>query len=312
VKKVDKFSGKFKRYGQKWDLTPTGVIFPSSKITDLSIRSKSNFLDIKNRAVEIENLYENSSIRLDARSGLGQLIKHAKELSDNWLLGNDDGFSYEIFFLSMHLDRIAVTILLLENVPDKIQFLKRLKSGSLNFFNRDKSEAKNTLWEIEVWAQLRKRINSVKLEEPPDIVVEFENSKIGISCKKVYSETHVQNVLSKAVKQIEKEYEFGIVAINIDDLLPPDVVLKMNSSDAVIGRLHVFNTDFINRHIRHFTKYFSQSRIISAIVSTAIIVDVPPERPRFRNTFQWTVWAVTEIPERHKIQLKRFYDLVMN
>ena len=309
---MDTFSGKFKRYGQKWDQTPSGVMVPSSKITDLSVRSKSNFLDIKNRAVEIENLYKNCEIRLDARSGLGQLIKHAKELSNNWLLANDNGFSYEIFFLSMHLDRIAKNILLLENVPDKVQFLKRLKSGNLDFFNRDKSEAKNTLWEIEVWAQLRRRINSVQLEEPPDIVVRFENSNIGISCKKVYSENHVQNVLSKAVKQIEKEYEFGIVAINIDDLLPPDVVLKMESSDVVIERLHGFNTAFINRHIRHFTKYFSQSRIISAIVSTAIIVDVPSERPRFRNTFQWTVWAVTEIPERYKAQLKKFYNLVMN
>jgi hypothetical protein len=114
------------------------------------------------------------------------------------------------------------------------------------------------------------------------------------------------------VKQIEKEYEFGIVAINLDDLLPPDVVLKLESSDAVTERLHDINTDFINRHIRHFTKYFSQSRIISAIVSTALIADVPSERPRFRNTFQWTVWAVTEIPERYKIQLNKFYNLVMN
>jgi len=312
VNNVDEFSGKFKRHGQTWDTTPSGVVMPVSKITDLSVRSKSNFLDIKERAVEIENIYKNTGIRLDARSGLGQLIKHAKELSDNWLLGNNESFSYETFFIGMHLDRIASNILLLGNIQEKAQFLKRLKSGSLNFFNRDKSEAKNILWEIEVWAQLRKRIDSVELEEPPDIVVNFENSKLGISCKKLYSEKHVQYVLSTAVKQIEKEFEFGIVAINIDDLLPPGVVLKMDSSDAVIEKLHGFNTDFINRHVRHFQKYFLQSRIISVIVSTAVIVDVPPERPRFRNTFQWTVWSVTEMPEQQKVQLKKFYNLVMN
>lgn len=312
MKNVDTFSGKYKRHGQQWKQTPTGLIIPTSKITDLSVRSKSNFLDIKNSALEIENLYKNSGVRLDVRSGIGQLIKHAKELSNIWLLGKENDFSYKNFFLSMHLDRIAKNILLLENVPDKIQFLKRLKSGSLNFFQRDKSEAKNTLWEIEVWAQLQKRIRLVYLEEPPDVVVRFEDSKIGISCKKVYSENHVQNILSKAVEQIEKEYEFGIVAINIDDLLPPDVVLKMESSDAVIERLHGFNADFINRHIRHFTKYFSQTRIISVIVSTSLIADVPPERPRFRNTFQWTVWAVTGLPERYRVQLDKFYNLVMN
>ncbi len=252
VKSMDTFSGKFKRYGKNWDLTPSGVLVPKSKITDLDVRSKSNFIDIKNHAVEIENLYKNSGLNLDARSGLGQLIKRAKELSDNWLLGNYDGFSYETFFLAMHLDRVAQNILLLENIAEKVQFLKRLKSGNLNFFNRDKSEAKNALWEIEVWAQLRKRIESAKLEEPPDIVVSFENSNIGISCKKVYSETHVQNVLSKAVNQIEKEFEFGIVAINIDDLLPPDAVLKMDSSDDVREKLHGFNADFMVHPVNEY------------------------------------------------------------
>jgi len=113
---VDTFSGKYKRHGQQWIQTSTGIIVPASKITDLSVRSKSNFLDIKNRALEIERLYKNSGIRLDARSGIGQMIKHAKELSDNFLLGKENKFSYDAFFLSMHLDRIAKNILLLTNV----------------------------------------------------------------------------------------------------------------------------------------------------------------------------------------------------
>ena len=297
----DSFSGKYKRSGQAWEQLPSGIFVPTAKISDISVRSKTNFLGIKERAIEIENLFVAAGLKLDASSGLGQLIEQAKE----------EDLNYKMFFLSMHLNRIANAILSLSNESDKKNFLKKLKSGTLDFFSREKSKAKNTLWEIEVWAKLRKRLKTVFLEEPPDIVVRFENSSIGISCKKLYSESHVQNILSQAVKQIEQEFEFGVVAINLDDLLPSNVVLKMESSDAVTEKLNEINVSFINRHIRHFTKYFSKSRIISAIISTSILTDVPSEKPRFRNTSQWTVWTVPELSQRHKNQLDKFYSVVM-
>jgi hypothetical protein len=215
-------------------------------------------------------------------------------------------------FLSMHLDRIADTLLLLHKEQAKDRYLKELLSGSIDFFERETSHAKDIFWELEAWAKIRKRLDSVYLQEPPDIVVDYYDSHVGISCKKLYSENHVQNVLSQAVNQIEKAFEFGIVAINLDDLLPKDVVLKMISSDAVTKKLNQINTEFINRHIRHFNKYLSTSRIISAIVATSIITDVPSERPRFRNTYQWTVWTISDLEERHKMQLSRFYQTIMN
>jgi hypothetical protein len=181
----------------------------------------------------------------------------------------------------------------------------------LDFFERKKSHAKDIFWELEVWAKIRKKFDGAHLKEPPDIVADYDDSLIGISCKKLYSEKHVQNVLSQAVNQIEKELEFGIVAVNIDDLLPPDVVLKMENSDTVTEKLNQINADFINRHIRHFSKYLAESRIISAIVSTSIITDVPSEKPQFNNTYQWTVWSISELNERHKIQLRKFYQTIM-
>lgn len=156
-------------------------------------------------------------------------------------------------------------------------------------------------------------MRSVYLKEPPDIVVDYEGSRIGISCKKLYSEKNVEHELSQSVGQIEKGFEFGIVALNIDDLLPPDdVPLKKESSGAVTERLNQINTEFIDGHIRHFSKYLSASRIISAIVSASIIADVPSEKPRFRNTYQWTVWTITGLKERHKIQLRKFYKTIMS
>ena len=121
------------------------------------------------------------------------------------------------------------------------------------------------------------------MREPPDIVVDFNDSRIGIACKKIYSERHVQNVLSEAVSQIQKEFEFGIAAINIDDLLPAKAILNLNSSQAVAERLHQHNGEFLQRHDRHFRKYLAEGSLISAIISSCIISEVPNEKPQFNN-----------------------------
>ena len=291
---------------------PSGILIPSGRISDITVRSKTNYLEIKARAKQIEDIYEKANIQIPSNSGLGELIKTAKDLSDNWLLGNKGNLNYQMFFLTMHLDRIADPLLLLNNEDTKDKYLKELLSGSLNFFDGKTSHAKDIFWELEAWAKIRKRFASAYLQEPPDIVVDYDDSQIGISCKKLYSEKHVQNVLAEAVNQIEQAFEFGIVAVNIDDLLPAEAVLKMENSDAVTERLNQINLDFIKRHFRHFTKYLSASRIISAIVSTSIITDVPSEKPRFRNAYQWTVWAISELKERHKKQLSKFYQTIMN
>jgi hypothetical protein len=87
----------------------------------------------------------------------------------------------------------------------------------------------------------------VHLDDPPDVIVNYENSRIGIACKKLYSERHVQNVLSEAVGQIEGDFDFGIVGLNLDDLLPEGVVLKGSSTNAVAERL-LAQTTFFSRN----------------------------------------------------------------
>lgn len=304
-------STRIKKSGQIWVHRPSGISIPVGRVSDLAVHSRTTYFEIKDRAKQIERIYEGLNISIPPNSGLGELIKTAKELSDNYLLGKNEKLSYQMMFSSMHLDRIADVLLLLANEPDSGKYLTVLLSGSMNFFDREPSHAKDIFWELEVWAKIRKKLGSTYLEEPPDIVVDYDDSHIGISCKKLYSEKHVQHVLSQAVKQIEKAFEFGIVAINLDDLLPPDVVLKQGSSDAVTEKLCQINEEFINRHIRHFYKYFAKSRIISVLISTSVITDTPTERPQFRNTNQWTIWTVAELEERHRRQLSKFYQTIM-
>lgn len=61
---------------------------------------------------------------------------------------------------------LADTLILLNDEPEKGKFLKEILSGSMNFFERDRSHAKDIFWEIETWAKIRKRLDSVYLSDP--------------------------------------------------------------------------------------------------------------------------------------------------
>jgi len=301
-----------KRAGQIWTPGPSDILVPTGTFIDSSSRSKSTFFQLKDRADAIEALYANSDVRLRLDSGLGGMIQNARDLWESWFLDNTSGQTYEMLFMAMHLDRIAEAILPLKGEQKQALYLRSLLSGTLDFFQRKPSYAKNAFWELEIWSRLRKKTKQVFLQEPPDIVVDFGDAHIGIACKKIYSERHVQNVLSEAVDQIEKISEFGIAAINIDELLPSKAILKSTSSRIVAERLHQHNAEFLHRHDRHFRKYLARGRLISAIISSSIISDVPNEKPRFNNAWQWTVWTISGLPEEHQLQLDRFYDIVMN
>lgn len=239
------------------------------------------------------------------------MIQNATELWESWFSDNSSGQTCEMVFVAMHLDRVAQAILPLKGEQEQAQYLKDLLSGTLDFFERKPSHAKDVFWELEVWSRLRKKTEQVFLREPPDVVVNFNDSRIGIACKKMYSELHVQNVLSEGVKQIHKEFEFGIAAINIDDLLPPAATLQADSSQAVHEQLHQHIGEFLQRHDRHFRKYLAGGRLIAAIISCGIISDVTNEKPQFNNAWTWDVWTMPGLPKEHQIQLDHFYDIVM-
>jgi hypothetical protein len=214
-------------------------------------------------------------------------------------------------FRAALLDRIADAVLPLSIVPDRIGFLAALLSGTLDLLDRKRSRAKDVLWELELWATLRRRSFDAILEEPPDIVVKFAQSKIGIACKKVYSEKHVQNVLSEAVAQIESNFDFGIVAVNLDDLVPANGILKASTQETMAQRLRDLNAWFLTAHERHFRKYLAAGRVISALVSTGVLADVSRARTRFNNARQFTVWTIPGLPFEKDRQLKKFYEILM-
>lgn len=124
-----------------WSRTDSGLIIPVGRISDATTNSRSDFLQIRTRAKEIEELYADAKVRLRETSELRALIQNAKELWEDWFLDRKK-LGYEAFFRAIHLDRIAHAVLPLRSVPRNAKYLRGLLSGSLNFFSRDSSTAK--------------------------------------------------------------------------------------------------------------------------------------------------------------------------
>lgn len=294
-----------------WGRLESGLVAPQGTVSDLSLSSSQTYLQIKEKGLAIERLYEESNVPLAKTSELAQLIRVAKALSDAWLMGQEGELPVSVLFRVAVLDRIAGAVLPLRALPDRTRFLTALNSGNLDLLQRKKSYAKNVLWELELWSILKRRDFDASLEEPPDIVVRFGDLKIGIACKKLYSNRHLQNVLSQAVAQIEPTFDFGIVAINLDDLVPSDSILRTPTQQAMSQYIDAWNSRFLNSHERHFRRYLADGRLISALVSTGALADVYRASTRLNYARQSTVWTISGLRPDKERALRKFYDQLM-
>jgi hypothetical protein len=292
-----------------WQVRESGLLVPDGIVSDLTKFSSQTFLAIKKKAQALEQLYSENKITIPSSSDLAQLIREAKDLSDSWLMGQADKHQDIQQLRVCQLSRIVAATLPLRDVPDRRKFLSILTKGSLDPLDRKQSLSKDTLWELELWASLKRRRLNAVLEEPPDIVVVIDHSRIGVACKKLYSEKHVQNVLSEAVAQIEESFDYGIVAVNLDDLT--NKFVRAKTSKDVNQHINDLNARFIERHERHLSKYLSSARLIMALVSTTVLTEIQNARVRFNEATRLTIWEIPGLPPEKDRVLQKFYDILM-
>lgn len=258
----------------------------------------------------IEGLYAGSNIAINRLHPLFSLLSDAKALASEWELENFNQPGILKLFSALHVQRIYAGIKSLVSDANKEKYLKDLLKGSLNFFDREISHAKSIFWEIEAFTKIKKVIPGACLEEP-DIVVNIGQLSIAVPCKKIFSENGVPKVLSNAVSQINRSHEFGIIALNIDDLIPEGVVLNARTFKEASDKLHSRNMEFFSRHERHLLKYLSASRIAGVIASTSVVADIHDETPKFNNFNQWTIWTIPELKQEHKNAIDEFRQRVI-
>jgi len=296
---------------QLWHPTETGVLIPNASVSEASNRNKTNLLHVKSRAREIEDLYAGAGLTMSPTCGLAQLIDNAKTVADRWLSNQTADSSMIDVFYALHLDRLADAILPLRYVPGKEKYLNALTSGELDCFSRQGSYAKNIFWELELWTILRRSCPSASLQDPPDIVLTLDGGTLGVACKKIYSENNVEKVLSEAVSQVEADFSVGVVALSLDELIPPGTVLRVRNKMEMDHFLHKHTDEFVARHERHFRKYLSSGRLVSALVSVNVIADVLECKVQFNNARSSLAWTIPGLPPEKETLLKQFRDIAV-
>jgi len=244
---------------------------------------------------------------------LAQIVKQTNDVVDCWSKDNKANISSDILTLKIaHFNRIADAILRLETIPDCREYLHRLTDGIIDNITPGCSVAKNTLWELELWSTMVKRGVMARLLDPPDIVMTIDNFEIAVACKKLYSEKHVQNILSEAVRQICLASNFGVVALNIDELGAAGNFFDCNSFAQATDALDRMNQTFLAKHERHLRKYLADERIVGALVSSGCVADLRQEKPRLNFARMNTIWCLPDISEAKKRCLlalqKAFYN----
>jgi len=266
---------------------------------------KMNYKEIHKQVKYIQQQFDENNVTINTQSYLFKLL-------ENTLVNYSDSNTSLEVFNALYVNRIYSALLNLEGFENKSKYLKDLLKDTLDFMARTPSHSKNILFELEVAGSFRKIFKDTYLDEP-DIVVPFESGNVGIACKKIVSEKNFQNLLSKAVKQIkDNNFIFGIVAINIDNLLPEKTILNANTLSQASDILHEENMKFINKHSSKFFKYLKDNRIISVLVVSSIIVDIKNEKPRFNNIAESTLWTIQDLGEEHKEKIDKFKLLASN
>ena len=286
---------------------PSGVLVPASSITNYSAESGSSYLAVKEKAIALEALFIKAKLALRRSPSLTELITSAKLLSDEWFCSPTKELRTTLLFAAIQTDRIATSTLAAQDDPMLPSLLPHLLEGSINLFSRDPAKAKNILWELEVYLILKLHDLEVSLNEP-DVVARIDGENVGVACKKLYSEANVGKVVSEAVHQIERAGEFGIVAINLDDTFPPDVILNGRSLKAISGTLSQRNDEFMARHEHTLQRYLPSGRSLSALVSSAVIADVPRSKRRFYNARETTIWYVPALPPGKAKKMKQIFE----
>ena len=286
---------------------PGAAVEPDSRAR-AEVAGSFTYSQVKEKAIALKQLYAENSVELPPTCGLSLLIADAIQVSDLWATGKEREITTGQLFQPVQLNRIADSLVSFDGIRYRSRYLQDFTSGSLSPFDRAHSMAKDILWEMELTAMLKRMSLRAALEEPPDIVVDINGARIGIACKKVYSTRNFESVLSRGVAQVTKASEFGIIAVNLDDLLAPDTIRTAPSRALISASLAQEYATFFADQERHFRKYLSSGRVLGALVSVGGIANIYQEDPALCTVRESLLWVIPGLSAEKAAVIYAFRD----
>lgn len=269
----------------------------------------STFAQAADNIAALEALYSRENLSIASTSSLGTLIKEGRRVVRGLAAVDTAGITTLKVVRAHHLDRIACAALPLTKEPRAREHLWALKKGSLDPSSRDRSVAKDKLWELELWAALNSSGLSATLEEP-DVVARTPAGEIAIACKRLYSPKNVESQMSAGVSQIAKSGRHGILALCIEDLvIPPNHWIKGANIYEASSALNNFNLRFLSKHREQLASYAAQGRVMAVLVCSAATVLL--RDLGFRHCTQMQFWVHTGLASEELAHMEEFETVLM-
>ncbi|BBP70852.1 hypothetical protein PHLH6_28560 [Pseudomonas sp. Seg1] len=230
-----------------------------------------------------ERVIRERGIRFTSQSVLHKLFADARKLEREW---SDSSKSPGLVtgINAVYAEKIARVVIDLIDAPGVEEAMQRIAGSDINLSNRFKSQGKDALWELSLLTTLLRKQIKAELVDPPDIVVELRTGSYSIACKKIYELKSLSSRLRDGAKQISKSGSPGIIALNIDDLLPGDHILTSQSPKVALDILSTATKRFFEKNHNAFDKLRTKSCLDGVLISASTISDITATSTRLNMT----------------------------
>lgn len=259
-------------------------ISPSSSLAGTVPRTiPSSFDDVLAIVVRVEETLANRSLPVHSGSSLGALFAKVRRLQKK-ANSLDDGPWRRLFLQANEAVWIARAIeAALADVGEdaderviKKELFHRIVRSQMGLSTRQQSLGKDALWELDLYRRIKLGGAPIRFAEP-DLVVSLSPhfGDYAVACKKIYSREGVLETLQEACRQIREHGRPGVVAFNLDDLVPEADVWMEPDQVTLKSRLDAMNLSFISTNELDFAKAVESGGCDGIVVFTSVISEVP-------------------------------------
>lgn len=227
----------------------------------------SSYQVVSQRIEEVRRLFAERRVKFHRDSVLAMMFRTADKLAKAVLEGNRTAPINDVLTIS-NANSIAEAILAVQSDKEAQLCFKRIAGDDMDLSQRNRSMGKDYFWELACLQLLRKHHFAALLKEP-DIMMDLDGLAYPVACKKIYSENGVGAQLKKGADQLNDHGYGGLIAINIDDLLPANFWLQDQSHKEAFIALDAFNQQFIENHKSVLRRYVAPGRADGVLVATS-------------------------------------------
>jgi hypothetical protein len=253
----------------------------------------STYAQVAEKTGLVRRVFETRRIALHPQSVLSQMFNKAEALAETAKSGSPNGSGIEHLIAAMHANRISDAILGVAEEALAQELLLRIAKKDMDLALRAASHGKDALWELELLAFLRRKGARAWLQEP-DIVVSLDGTAYPIACKKINADSGTVSQVRSACKQLRNFGAQGIVALNIDELVPENSVLRGPTVISTGRHLQELAEEYLDRHRLDLQKAVAGEKCDAIIISITSLAEIEGSKPKWNYQTESMFWSVSD------------------